>query len=551
MRVPNQVMTYFSRQLPWRRTRKAACSQHDSSHGYIIHNPLVDVGSNAAVDSCKHCAAPGDRVTERTTPDCPGKRSTRFHNGYRGRGGFRCSTGHGRLFVAERTELWDVHHRHTNINTRRLRRFIRVEQHRCRRYPDGAGVTKRDSGGNLQVHWRQLRIGNDSGRHRGHHSPGCTDLSVWSDAARNKRSSQCSVDERSHASVVSGRGRRKHGVPDSKRREWNMYIPVPGVRSVGIRESRNLPGAGSIPRITSIASVLALLTLLVGMVPVPAARAASGARLSIAPPIVSQTVPAGGTISGSINLQLLSAGTARVSISTELMRPGDQSSFAAPDTSRDALQSWIAPEDTSRTVTFGTPLKLVYHVRVPENAPPGAHAFAILVSQTSRVAGTNTDSNSGVAATGAVGAVVVVTVPGALRPALTTRRIQRPRWVWSGRPARFGIRVRNTGNTMITPSVALHTGSFAGVADQRIAARPLPILPDGYRNIEVSWADHPLVGWFHPKIFVSADGIPTSATTYPTVVVLPPPWLIALIVLAIATPIAASLLRRRRSRQDS
>ena len=78
------------------------------------------------------------------------------------------------------------------------------------------------------------------------------------------------------------------------------------------------------------------------------------------------------------------------------------------------------------------------------------------------------------------------------------------------------------------------------------------VLPRGSRRISVRWNDMPWVGIYHPKLTVRcqtgcADG-DSLTVRYPTLVVLPPWWVLVLIAAAIALPIARSVRRHRRGR---
>lgn len=551
MQVLDQDMASISRQLPYAATCTSMCSMPRMSYDYVATHPPIPGGSDPAMGSSMHCTAGDDVVAWWIASGVPRSGSIRFHHGSRWRRGCGRPTGHVGMLNRKLAELRNVYHRHSHVDARGLCDLLRIEQQRRRRDTTRTRIANRGTRRHVQVHWGELRLCNDSGCHRGYHPSCSSEFGIRPNTPGSGWSSKRSVVHQRDTTVVPRAGRSEHCMSNGQRGKRHMRIPLSGVRSLRVRQSRNVSGTGSIRRLASIVLVIAALGFSVGMMHVPMARAASAGRISIAPPIVSHTVAAGSSVSGTMKLRLISEGSARLSITTEPVRPGDESSFAAPDATEDAPTSWIIPAYSTQTITSGQTLQLGYRVQVPRNATPGAHACAILVAQTARVAGTNTDARSGVATTGAVGAVVVVTVPGDLRYSIATRRIRSPRWIWSGDSARFDIRLANTGNTMITPSTVFHSGSFAGVADQRITTRPLPILPRGQRTISIRWNDAPLVGWFHPRVFVTAPSVDQTVITYPTVVVLPPRWLIALIVLAIVSPIAAHMVRRRRSRQES
>ncbi len=250
-----------------------------------------------------------------------------------------------------------------------------------------------------------------------------------------------------------------------------------------------------------------------------------------------------------LRIRLLRPRSTTVVMSTEPLGAASDGSFVAPRTRVSATgetagASWISLQPDAVRLRAGDEVRYRYTIQVPRSAQPGAHAFAVLAEQRAGVQGTNVDSSSGVAVTGSVGAVVVVTVPGALVSAAKVARASSPRWVWSGAPATFRVTVRNTGNTMITASGTLHSGTFSGVANRSSNAQPLVLLPDGRRTLRATWRDTPLMGWFKPVMIVDSGDAGRKRVAFPTIYILPPWWLITLAGFSVLLPLVVWLRRR-------
>ena len=456
------------------------------------------------------------------------------------------SGGHGRQGCATRyvglrrphsPQPWDVHSRHANRNAGRLHGFV-FEQQRRRNITARAGESGSRRWCHLQMYWRWLWRFHDSGRDIGHHASSCPDLCIWPHATWNLKCNSA-VDKRRRTSMVSSTRHREYGMPDFEHRNRKLFFPIPGVRRIGSSKSRNVSGPGSVRR----ACALVAFSVCAFAFTPPNAPAAS--RVSISPPINVITVTQGSEASGNVTVRLLDEGPVRVSVSAEQLMPADLNGFVVPD-ARATGDPWVIPSVRQVLLTSSSEHRIPYQVRVPAQAAPGAHAFAVLVTRTSALRGTNTDGNSGVSASGVVGAVIVVTVPGDLRSSMKITNVRGPRWARSNRPARFAIDVSNTGNTLLTPRVSLHTGSFLGIADERIDTQANHVLPSGARRISATWESPPLIGWFHPRVIVEDDSARTQTVELASVFVIPPWWLITLTGAGILLPVLALWISRRR-----
>lgn len=234
--------------------------------------------------------------------------------------------------------------------------------------------------------------------------------------------------------------------------------------------------------------------------------------------------------------------------------PDSSAQAAAPGgRSWDAVE-WVTFRDLPQQLAPGTMAEFTVLVRVPEDARPGTRALGIGVSQRIGALGAATDeaAQSRVRLTTTLASQVVLRVPGEVTPDARLRRSSAPRVVWAGDQPVFRAWVENVGDTDLLLDAAVELDAFWGVAGRRLAADEQPVLPGGTRRFELRWTDPPLLGWFEPQlVVVGGKGSGVRITrTLPTVFVLPPWWLVALLVLATALPLRAGWRRRRQPRHE-
>lgn len=271
-------------------------------------------------------------------------------------------------------------------------------------------------------------------------------------------------------------------------------------------------------------------------------------RLSISPPRTVTTVEAGERYTGHVTFRNYTRASFNARIATrDLTGADDPASFAwvKPGLPKHA-GTWIEPSVRRRAVEPGDEVTIPFTVEVPDDAAPGVHAAAILVSRTITTPGVSTDNAARVAVTASVASQFVFTVRGELHPAAELRSLEGPRVVWPGDEPRFEALLANTGNTLITANPRVGIGAFAGRAAQTLTTPELQALPDTRRVISATWEDRPLFGWFRPTLFVDAGGGLQLERSYPLVLVLPPWWVLAALAGAVALPLLVWWRRRQR-----
>jgi len=299
---------------------------------------------------------------------------------------------------------------------------------------------------------------------------------------------------------------------------------------------------------------------------IPAAHGAAtideaSGRLSITPlRFESTSIAPGGTIGGYVvratndtdaplRIQIRAVQLQGSSDPTQLVQParGDATS---------QVTSWLQlPYSAANwpTVAAGATLSIPLSVRVPKDAIPGAYAIALGVFSSIRSPSVTTgneevESAGRVALDAGPGSTIIFDVTGDAQANAKIRSIDAPRVVWGGDAPSFIVRVKNTGQTQLQLDSRLTLSPFVGTAGRQLDADAQAALPKGEREFRLRWSDPPLFGWFEPRLTVvgGADSGVTITQTLPTVWVLPPWWLIAMLLIALSLPITM-LVRRRRS----
>jgi hypothetical protein len=211
----------------------------------------------------------------------------------------------------------------------------------------------------------------------------------------------------------------------------------------------------------------------------------------------------------------------------------------------------------SRVLAAGSELKFPALVSVPANARPGTYALALGYSVRVNALGSESADApaSRVRLQAGPSSVAVIRVAGDAVPEARLTSIEAPRFVWGGSSPRFTARVANVGDTDLVIDGKVDLNAFIGTASRTLdAAGPAkgqPTLPEGVRDLKMRWSDPPLLGWFQPELVVvggKGSGVRISKDL-DTVYVLPPWWLILLVVVAIWLPVRAA--RRRRHDPDA
>ncbi|MCW2927963.1 MAG: hypothetical protein JWM86_1931 [Thermoleophilia bacterium] len=236
------------------------------------------------------------------------------------------------------------------------------------------------------------------------------------------------------------------------------------------------------------------------------------------------------------------------------LEAGDGESFARPARrapSRSA-RSWVAVPSDLRSMRPGQQVREQVVIRVPSGARPGAYAVALVASQSFSPIGSNDADTIGsrVEAKVNLGSTFVIVVPGDAQAAAKVVAYDSPRVIWSGDDPSFDATVENTGDTLLKLEAGTELSSFGAFAARTLRSAEQPTLPGGRRDLRMRWTDRPWIGWFTPRLVVvggAGSGVRVEQDL-PTVFVIPPWWVIALVVLAITVPVWSHRRRRRAMR---
>lgn len=297
--------------------------------------------------------------------------------------------------------------------------------------------------------------------------------------------------------------------------------------------------------------VLALLSACTVALFLPVDEAAARSFLSLSPPAAQVSLARGSTATFELTLRSFEPDDVDVSFSTtDLVAAQDPSSFASPGSrSAGSASSWVSLPSRRATLHESQTLQVTARVRVPRDARPGVHAVAILVSREMSLPATNTDGSAHVTVTGSLASELLITIPGAAVARAQLVAPHGPRVVWSGQRPVFSTLLKNRGDTLVVANGRFDTGAFTGIAPARVQIPETLVLPDGARRLTARWNDPPLLGWFHPRMFINAGPAGELEARFPTVFVLPPWWVMALAIAAVALPIYGAFRRRRNRRR--
>jgi hypothetical protein len=305
----------------------------------------------------------------------------------------------------------------------------------------------------------------------------------------------------------------------------------------------------AIPRLACIGMFAALSLLVPARV---AAAAPSTPRLDLKPARYASQVEPGGMTNVVITATNHTPRPVTVTFLSVDLVAGTGDAFAKPANhplTRSAV-SWMRFDTKPHELAPGEAVDVTVSIHPPRDARPGVYAVAIVASQTFGALAANDAQvvGSHVRAHVNLGSTFVLVVPGAAKAAIKLHDVQSPRLVWRAKTPTFRATVENTGDTLLKLEGETQLSSFGGFATRALKSGEYPTLPDGRRRLEMRWSDRPWVGWFTPKLVAvggSGSGVRVERTL-PTVFVLPPWWVIALVIAAVILPTWSG--RRRRAR---
>jgi hypothetical protein len=303
----------------------------------------------------------------------------------------------------------------------------------------------------------------------------------------------------------------------------------------------------SIPRLAHTGTLIALALLLLA-----GSASAATPRLDLKPARFAAQVEPGGTTSVVITTTNNTPQPVTLTFLSVDLVAGTGDQFAKPANrplTRSAV-SWLRFDTAPHELAPGQKLDVTVDIHPPADARPGAYAVAIAASQSfgARVANDAQVVGSHVQAHVNLGSTFVLVIPGAAKAAIRLHDVESPRLVWGSKTPHFRATVENTGDTLLKLEAETQLSSFGAFASRALKSSEYPTLPNGRRRLDMRWSDRPWVGWFTPKLVAvggSGSGVRVERTL-PTVFVLPPWWVIALVIAAIILPIWSG--RRRRAR---
>jgi len=271
--------------------------------------------------------------------------------------------------------------------------------------------------------------------------------------------------------------------------------------------------------------------------------------LSISPPRLISAVDAGTEYRTTVIFRNLTDETFTAYFDARDLVPAEDGVGFATLANGRTVAGWARLPFRSQLVRPDQRLELPIRIRIPADTPPGSHALGIVASRVIAEPGSNTDGEARVTVSASVVSQLVLTVSGGARYDVAVGKLRAPRLVWPGDDVRFRATVHNRGNVLARITQArVGVGAFTGQAERQLQIQDVDVLPAGKRRLETRWQERPLLGWFRPSVFLNVDGKQVRKE-YPTVYVLPPWWLMALIAAALLLPVWGRVRRQRRFRR--
>lgn len=218
------------------------------------------------------------------------------------------------------------------------------------------------------------------------------------------------------------------------------------------------------------------------------------------------------------------------------------------------MTDWITLVDTSGSVEPDTESPVSYSIQIPDDAPAGLQAVAIIVTMT------NTDEMqaSGIQTVSRTAFPIYLNVDGETRREaeiishkvpgfsfapiiVTTSTVNNKGNIYTN--AEYRLEVRNFFNDQL---------EYTNVKTENGVEKPARevIFPDSERYVETSWDDAPMIGVFKVKSIVK---IFDEESIIEKTVIICPLWLLILILVIVAVAIfwIVSRILRRKQQQSS
>jgi len=152
-----------------------------------------------------------------------------------------------------------------------------------------------------------------------------------------------------------------------------------------------------------------------------------------------------------------------------------------PETETYSLAKWIKTEPEEFNLKPGEEKLVKFTITIPENAEPGGH-YGTVLGGIKAVTGAG---GTGAVVVQRVGALVLLTVPGAMKEELAVKDFSTPRYLEYG-PIPFTIRFENKGTVHVKPTGYVTVTNWLGQKVGDAGFSPLNVLPGGVRKFETT-----------------------------------------------------------------
>ena len=213
--------------------------------------------------------------------------------------------------------------------------------------------------------------------------------------------------------------------------------------------------------------------------------AQGGIGITISPLVFEITGNPGEVIENQVKITNPSDASVGIKMTVEDIAPADEAGHVIvepAETESYSVSKWVKTEPAEFTLEPKEGQWVKFIISIPANAEPGGH-YGTVVAGGVVVAGGEV---TGAAIAPRVGALVLLTVPGAMKESLTVKDFTAPPYSEYG-PINFAIRFENTGTVHLKPRGLITITNWLG---KKVADVPFPeknVLPDAIRKIETSW----------------------------------------------------------------
>lgn len=211
----------------------------------------------------------------------------------------------------------------------------------------------------------------------------------------------------------------------------------------------------------------------------------------------------------------------------------------------DTAAPWLHPAVPSVRLMPRGVAKVRIAVVVPGDLHGGGEFAALAVRPS---AGTASSGGASVGLQGEVAVVVLARAPGAPKHHLEVTRSDLPRLKFSRQSWNGMLVLRNRGNVEERESGTITMRNFfTRGATARFSVATRTMLPGGAGAVQASWHHVPLLGLYRVQVRLHGDGTASPSVSHDSwLMVLPPWWVLALLVVLIALWIGWSRWRDRR-----